>query len=130
MVLAVHVVGYGAAYADPLRAGHDRQAPAARHHQPLDVAQHNSGLAGQSSRRGVERDQRVLRQRPDVPAKLRRQAVPGDRGHHAVRLSGVAAHDRRQRGEDRGRTAGAGTGGDDGRGPGEGPRAQPGRARR
>ena len=47
MVLAVHVVGDGAAHGDELRARHDRQAPAARDHQPLDVAQHDAGLADQ-----------------------------------------------------------------------------------
>jgi hypothetical protein len=45
MVLAMYVVGDRAAHGDELGTGHDRQAPAARHHQPLDVAQHHAGLA-------------------------------------------------------------------------------------
>ena len=63
VVLAVDVVGNGAADGGHLGARHDRQAPAARDHQALDVAQQDARLADQPAVALVESDQAVERGR-------------------------------------------------------------------
>src|SRR5262249_2953198 len=59
VVLAVHVVGDGAAHRDEARSRQHRQAPAARHEDVLDVAQRGAGFASQPAGRRVEADEAV-----------------------------------------------------------------------
>ena len=59
VVLAVHIVGDGAAHRDQARAGQHRQPPAARQEEVLDVAQHHARLAGQPAGRLVEGDEAI-----------------------------------------------------------------------
>ena len=59
VILAVHVVGDGAAHGDELRARKHRQAPAARNEKALDVAQHHTGFADQPAVSLVEADEAI-----------------------------------------------------------------------
>ena len=59
MVLAVDVVGDGAADGDELRARRHRQEPAARNATREDVGQQHAGLALEHAARRVERDEAI-----------------------------------------------------------------------
>ena len=59
VVLSVHVVGNGATHRHQLRAGSDRQDPAARNCQPLDIAQQHPHFAHQAAGTVVKGDEMV-----------------------------------------------------------------------
>jgi hypothetical protein len=68
VVLAMDVVGDGAAHAHELGTRQDRQPPAPRRHQALDVPQQDTRFADQPAGRRIEGVQAVeLRRAPEVP---------------------------------------------------------------
>jgi hypothetical protein len=67
MILAVHVVGDGAAERDEARSGRHRQKPAARNRQGQDLVEQDAGFAAQQPRLLIEGDEAIERTRIDQP---------------------------------------------------------------
>src|SRR5215470_15203542 len=68
VILAVHIIGDGAADSDELSARHHRQKPAVRHYQTQDLGEQYARFARNPARLAVEANDSIERAREDEPA--------------------------------------------------------------
>jgi hypothetical protein len=75
MVLAMHVIGDGAAHGDEARSRRDRQEPAARHDQLEQLIERDAGFTAQHAAGLIEGDETVESARPEQGAVLVQAAI-------------------------------------------------------
>ena len=96
MVLAVHVVGDGAAQGHEPRAGRGRREPAARHGDGQELVERQARLGAQDARRRIEGDQVVQARGVDqAAAGIERADVVGAPGPNDDEAMGSAGPARR-----------------------------------